>query len=117
MTLLFDPTAILESIADSLFVLDSDGRLVFVTSKAAEFLGLPADDLIGKRFLEALPEQRNSELSEAIDASLRDRSPRRFEHFHEATNCWFEQQICIHNDGGVAVFGRDITSRRRLEDA
>jgi PAS domain S-box-containing protein len=117
MTLLFDPTAILESIADSLFVLDGDGRFAFVNSEAAEFLGLQGDELLGKKFSEVLREENNSELSRAIEASLRDRSSRRLEHFHEATNSWLEQQICLNKDGGIAVLGRDITSRRRLEDA
>src|SRR5437016_5838149 len=117
MKLLFDPTAILESIADSFFVLDADGKFAFVTPKAEQLLGRPSAELLGKSFAEALPEETRSDLFLSIENSLRDRAPIRFEHFQSTLSRWFEQQTYITSDGGLAVYGRDITSRRRLEDA
>ncbi len=117
MKLLFDPTAILESIADSFFVLDSGGKFAFVTPKAEQLLGRPSAELIGQSFSEALPEERRSDLFLSIETSLRERTPVRFEHFQPTLSRWFEQQTYITGDGGIAVYGRDITSRRRLEDA
>src|SRR5262245_28752174 len=117
MNLLFDATAILESIADSFFVLDSGGRFAFVTSKACELLGRTAPEILGQTVSEAFPDHQNSDLLRQIEQSLRDRTPARFEHFDPALNRWFEQQTYLNHDGGIAVYGRDVTARRRLEEA
>jgi PAS domain S-box-containing protein len=117
MDLLFDATAILESIADSFFVLDSGGRFAFVTSKACELLGRPSSEILGKTVAEAFPEEPGSEFLRSIEQAFRHRAPARFEHFRPQLNRWFEQQVYVNHDGGIAVYGRDVTARRRLEEA
>src|SRR5215471_16243864 len=97
---LFDATAILESIADSFFVLDRDGRFAFITPKASELLGRPSSEILGKTFIDAFPEQRDSDLFRHIETSLRERLPARFEHFHPALKRWYEQQTYINPNGG-----------------
>src|SRR5205823_6111387 len=99
------------------FVLDTGGRFAFVTPKAAELLSTSSAELVGKPFQDAFPEQKNSELLRCVERSLRERTPARFEHFQPALNRWFEQQTYINPDGGIAVYGRDVTARRRLEDS
>src|SRR5215468_6593807 len=117
MDVLFDATAILESIADSFFVLDPAGRFAFVTPKAGELLGRPAAEILGKTFVDAFPEQCDSDLFRWIEKSRVEQSSTRFEHFQPALNRWFEQQTYVNPDGGIAVYGRDVTSRHRLEEA
>jgi len=107
---------ILAGIADSFFALDRDGRFTFITAKAGEVLGMSPEDAIGRTFT-AFPELRDSELYRHVTDSLQSGLPTCFEQFHPLLNRWFEQQIYINPDRGVAVFGRDITSRRRIEEA
>src|SRR5437762_3260679 len=111
---LFDASAILESIADSFFVLDRDGCFVFATPKAGEVLGRHAADLIGLTLAEACPELKDSDLHRQVERSLRDRAPRCFEYFQPVLNRWFEHQTFIQSGGGISVYGRDITARRHL---
>src|SRR5206468_2114248 len=110
-----DATAILESIADSFFALDRGGRFRFATSTAGELLGKGPAELIGQTFVDVLPELRESELHTSIDRALRDRSSIRFDQFHARVNRWFEHQIYVQADGGIAVHGRDITRHKRAE--
>jgi PAS domain S-box-containing protein len=108
---------ILESIADSFLALDRDGRVTFITSRACEILGKPSSEILHRKLRESVPHLQQSELCLGVEKSLSDQAPLRFEHFDSGMNRWFEHQTYITEDGGVAVYGRDITARRRLEAA
>ncbi len=108
---------ILESIADSFLALDSDGCVSFITARACEILGLPASQILHSKLSESVPDCQSSEFYQGIEKSLLERVPLRFEHFEPKVNRWFEHQTYVTEEGGIAVYGRDITARRRLEDA
>jgi len=114
---LFDPFAMLEAIADTFFVLDSEERLTFINAAAAKAFGPAVPNVLGEVFTDAFPELRDSELAKRVQESLREKTAARFEHFLPRLNRWFEQQTYVNPRGGLAVFGRDITARRRLQEA
>ena len=91
---------ILSKISDGLSVFDKDLGLTFVNDKAASIL-------------EAADEAFHNRLAQ----TLKDHAPIRFDHFHASMSRWFEHQTYPNPDGGFTLFSRDITSRRRLEDA
>src|SRR5437016_13296163 len=91
---------ILAKISDGLCVLDQDGRVTFANDKASEIL-----------------QTADSVFQDRIKQALRDSIPTRFEFFHQSLKRWFEHQKYPHSDAGLTLFSRDITSRRRLEDA
>ncbi len=91
---------ILSKVSDGLSVFDKDLGLTFVNEKAASILEGP-DEAFHNRLAQA----------------LKDHAPIRFEHFHASMSRWFEHQTYPNSDGGFTLFSRDITSRRRLEEA
>src|SRR5947207_9763648 len=91
---------ILAKISDGLCVLDQDGRVTFANDKASEIL-----------------KNADSAFQDRIKQALRDGIPTRFEFFHQSLKRWFEHQTYPHSDAGLTLFSRDITSRRRLEEA
>src|SRR5437870_11658066 len=91
---------ILAKISDGLCVFDKNGEVIFANDKASQIL--ETADLI---------------LRERIDQALHDGVVARFESFHAFLTRWFEHQTYPNPDGGLTLFSRDITSRRRLEDA
>src|SRR5947199_2791698 len=52
-----------------------------------------------------------------IDRVLNNPAPVRFEHLHVSMKRWFDHQTYPNADGGLTLFSRDITSRRRLEES
>jgi PAS domain S-box-containing protein len=91
---------ILSKISDGLSVFDKDLGVTFVNEKAASILEA-ADEAFHNRLVQ----------------TLKDHAPIRFDHFHTSISRWFEHQTYPNADGGFTLFSRDITSRRRLEDA
>src|SRR5215471_12457918 len=91
---------ILAKISDGLYVLDPSGRVTFANDKASQILATV-----------------EPEFHDRISQALHDGIVTRFESFHQALKRWFEHQTHPNSDGGLTVFSRDITSRRRLEEA
>src|SRR5689334_19758459 len=108
---------ILESIADSFLALDREGRVTFITTRACEILGKASSEILHRKLSESVPHLQDSEFCLSIEKSLSDQTPLRFEHFESRISRWFEHQTYLTENGGIAVYGRDITARRRLEDA
>ncbi len=91
---------ILAKISDGLFVFDSRGQVTFANEKASHIL-----KTVDQAF------------HERVSQSLRDQVMTRFESFDTSLKRWFEHQTYPNADGGLTVFSRDTTSRRRLEEA
>ena len=47
---------------------------------------------------------------------MREQVAVRFEHYHAPRGRWFDMQAFPH-DGGLAVYGRDITDKKRVDEA
>jgi PAS domain S-box-containing protein len=91
---------ILAKINDGLSVLDQSGHTTFANDKASQVL-----------------QTTEPAFHDGIQQALHDGIPTRFELFHDSLKRWFEHQTYPNSDGGLTVFSRDITSRRRMEDA
>ena len=51
----------------------------------------------------------------ALRHSMDDKVPAHFEKYHEPLNLWFEVDAYPAR-GGLAIFGRDVTERKRLSE-
>ena len=91
---------ILAKISDGLCVFDTNGQVIFANDRASQIL-----EMVSQVF------------QDRIRQALREKAVTRFESFHETLKRWFEHQTYPNADGGLTVFSRDVTSRRRLEEA
>ncbi|HEX7773594.1 MAG TPA: ATP-binding protein [Pyrinomonadaceae bacterium] len=107
---------LLDSISDNLFGLDKEGRFIYFNQHAAEqmrILGRDPDALIGRVAWEELPDMPNKE---NVLRVLSERVVVVDELYYESLEEWVENHMYPSNDGGLVIFQRYITERKRIEE-
>jgi PAS domain S-box-containing protein len=102
-----------------------DARVTFVNEPYCRLVDKPRNDLIGRKFIEWIPESEHDEILKHLDLVMRDPSPPLFEHRFVAANgrtTWVQWTTSvIRDEGGKVVelqgIGRDVTERRVAERA
>jgi PAS domain S-box-containing protein len=106
---------ILESIRDGFAAFDKQWRCTYVNDKAIELSRIPREDLLGKKLWDLYPESDKTniyaELCRAMEAGVSVHSEEHYPPF----DIWFEVDAYPTKDG-LAVFGRDITERKRFSE-
>lgn len=106
--------SVYEKITDAFISFDNDWNYVYVNSKAAEYHGIPAGQLIGKNIWIDFPELVKEPFYEALqEAKVRNQTIR-LELYYEARDIWFEDLI-YPTEQGVSVYYHDISSRKKAE--
>jgi PAS domain S-box-containing protein len=105
----------LESISDAFFTLDRDWRFVFLNNHAEELLERPRHALMGRSVWEEFPEAVGSTFQRQYEKAVNDRSTVRFTEWYPPLQRWFEVNAYPIADG-LAVYFRDVSERRELED-
>jgi PAS domain S-box-containing protein len=111
---------ILESIADPFVVQDADWRFRFINARAAEILGRAghaAPSLIGTSVWEAYPELIGTELERGMRRAAEQRVAHSFEARSADGQRWAALFCYPLPDGGLAIQWKDVTERKRAEEA
>jgi PAS domain S-box-containing protein len=112
---------ILESITDSFSALDREWRYTYLNQHALDRIAqtegraVTLDELVGKSVWEAFPALVGTTIDHELHRALREQKTVTFETHHAATDEWLEVAAYPLNDGGLLVYGRDITDRKRDE--
>ncbi len=104
---------ILESISEGFFAFNRDLICIYVNEKAVALTRTPREQLVGKKLWELVPRG----LSKTIRAELHRAAitPVQLEHYYAPLETWFEVRAYPTRDG-LAVFGRDVTERKRFQE-
>jgi PAS domain S-box-containing protein len=105
---------------DIVVLLDADLRMVIVNEQTARCHSKGVEEMLGKRKSEVQPSEVASEREERARQALTSGRPVRFE--DQCAGRWFDNNICpvLGPNGeseGVAIFARDITKRKAIEQA
>jgi PAS domain S-box-containing protein len=107
--------ATLESIADGFFACDEEWRFVYVNALAERLLGIRRADVLGRSHWDVFPLTLGTSLEReyrrAAAGEVRD-----FENFHEPWGRWFQNRCFPREGGGMSVYFKDITERKRVEE-
>ncbi|TCZ66002.1 hybrid sensor histidine kinase/response regulator [Roseicella aquatilis] len=104
--------AALESTTDSVFLLSADWRFTFLNRQAiAQIAG--GRELVGQVVWDAFPEAVGGTLWQAYRRCMAERVPVEAEQFYAPLGRLFMARAFPAEDGGIAVFFRDVTEARR----
>lgn len=114
-------TRVLESITDSLMVVDADWRFTYMNPACrAHFTrqGLEPNELIGKHFWnEAFPQARGSLVEREYQLAMTERVSIAFEYLYEPWRRWYSIRVYPIEEGGIAIYFQDVSERKWTEEA
>jgi len=102
---------ILESIHDSLLVIDRHWRIDLLNSRAAGEQGQPRDSMLGKDFRH----YADAPVIEAVQQVMERRQPVSCEYHMRSSGRWWDLRLSPSPGGGVVVFSAEITQRKLSE--
>jgi PAS domain S-box-containing protein len=108
-------TSILENTTDGFFALDCDWKFTYLNLEAELLLGRKRDELFGQGIWEQFPELKGSAFEDNYRRVAAEQVAVEFEASDSAGKVWFEMHA-YPSSGGVSVFFRDVTDRKRTEE-
>ncbi len=106
---------ILENTTDGFFAVDSDWRFTYLNPEAEVLLDRGREDLLGATIWEKFPDLNGSVFETNYRKVMSEKIAVEFEASDAAVKTWFEVHA-YPSSGGVSVFFRDITERRRTDE-
>jgi PAS domain S-box-containing protein len=106
---------LLESITDAFVALDPGGRITYANAAAEKLAGAKREQMLGRDYWEIFPEAIGTALDHELSRAMRDRVPADFEYHYAASDAWYQVKAQPASDGGISIFSRDITKRKRAE--
>ena len=107
---------ILESMTDGFMHLDRDWRITYVNQAGETNLGTARESLLGRTHWEAFPDAVGTDFERDLRRAMTERVSIRREAFSEHHPRCYEIDIHPLLDGGLALYGRDITERKRADE-
>jgi PAS domain S-box-containing protein len=108
--------AVLESISDAFYALDTSWRYVVFNRAAEEYFGVSRDQMLGRTFSEMFPQGRGTDFETRLLAAMNERKGSTYEVISAMRpDRTVELRITPMRDGGIAVSLRDITERKLAE--
>ncbi len=109
--------ALMESLTEGFCVLDREYRFSYVNAAAEKSNGMGRDELLGRTQWEAFPQCVGTVLEREFRRAMVERVTTEFENHYAPWDRWFALKAYPAPDGGICVLYRDITDRKRVEQA
>lgn len=107
---------ILESITDAFYAIDAGWRFTYINYRAEQWWSQPREALLGKTMAQAFPDLQRTEGYYAMERAMQERIPLHLETQSPFLKTWVEVHIYPSSDGGLAVYFRDISNRKQVEE-
>jgi len=107
---------ILESISDAYISVDREWRGVYANQAAEHLLNTRRMDMLGKDIRQVYAGTDIASLFGKFQQAMEERSTALFDAFYSGLQIWVEMRLFPTSDGGIAIYQRDITERKRSEE-
>jgi PAS domain S-box len=107
---------ILESITDAFYAVDADWRLTYLNHRAEKWWHCNREELLGTVLWDMIPEPEKTVGWQMQHQAMLERIPVYWETFSSNLKVWVEANAYPTSNGGIAVYFRDITQHKQLED-
>ncbi|WP_371765682.1 response regulator [Massilia sp.] len=109
--------AILESMSEGFIALDPAWRITYANGAAEAVTRRPREELVGAQFWDLFARLQGSQQERALRRTALERERSRIEAYDDAEGRWFEiNSFPMEGGGGLALYFRDETDRRRAEE-
>ncbi|MCZ2079454.1 MAG: PAS domain S-box protein [Bryobacteraceae bacterium] len=107
---------ILESMDEGFIAFDGEGRCTYVNGRVEEVTQKHRSELLGKVIWDVLPEMRGKKVFSEVEHVRKERITVTWEEYFAEHDAWYQGHAYPRRDG-VALFIRNITERKRAEEA
>ena len=107
-------TNILEKTTDGFFAVDADWKFTYVNAEAENMVGRKRDELLGRLIWEQFPALVGSVFQSNYEKVMAEHVAIEFEASDSSGKTWYNVHAYPSN-GGVSVFFRDISERKKSE--
>ncbi|MBL3674870.1 PAS domain S-box protein [Paracoccus aerius] len=111
---------VLNAMNEGFVHLGPDFTILDVNRETLRLVGRNRRELVGRSHWEVFPETQQDPVGELLRQVMGERKPSSLEHRHAGFRgkaLWLDLRVYPTPDGGVAIFWRDITKRKEVDDA
>ncbi|MFC7175176.1 PAS domain S-box protein [Haloplanus litoreus] len=108
---------VIDRVTDGIFETDADSRFTFVSEQAEALLDTSEAELVGRYIWNMFEDARETAFENRYCEVMETREPTSFVEYYSGLDSWFDVQAYPNDDGGVAVYFRDVTERKEREQA
>jgi PAS domain S-box-containing protein len=109
---------VLEGMAEAFLLLDSEFCIRQINAEALRIDGRPREAIVGRHLLQVWPESEHMEIWPLFQRLMRTQTDGQmiYRHQSDSHDVWLEVRA-YPSGGGLALFYRDVTHRKRAEEA
>ena len=107
----------LEGLMEGFVAYDGDWLMTYMNAAGERLLGRRREDVLGKTWHQAFPHAVGNPVDQMYQRVMRTRTGERMEYFYPHYDRWLEISAAPVRTGGVGVYFRDISDRKRAEQA
>ncbi len=107
---------LLDTIDEGIFAFDKEWHYIYLNQAAANLVQRAREELIGQNIWQRTPELAHSRFYIEMHRAVQENRTISMEAFYPHLNTWLESNICPSPEG-ITVVSRDISERKRSEEA
>lgn len=108
---------VIDRVTDGIIELDANWQCQFVSGQGGALLSISESELLNRNFWDVFEDARGTVFETQYRAVMDTREPASFVGHYPTLDGWFDVQAYPSDDGGIAIYFREITKRKKQQKA